>query len=146
MHRIVYRPDSTWFFLVDVVKLALGIFMGGLMLFFGHEALLAHRLEVAMSHVGTQQLYGSDAINATNAARNQVFAPPQPNQRPAEAISPATQALIDRNNRARQDRKQAAWEAFYQPHPTCKADPNAYGCANAYLAARKQFDSQYQDR
>lgn len=146
MHRIIYRPDSTWFFLVDVVKLALGIFMGGLMLFFGHEALLAHRLQVAMNQQGSQPFNGSDAASATNATRNQVLAPPQQAQRPGEANSPATQALIDRNNRARQDRKQAAWEAFYQPHPTCKADPNAYGCANAFLAARKQFDSQYQDR
>lgn len=86
MHRIVYRPDSTWFFLVDVVKLALGIFIGGTMLFFGYEALVAHRLEMA--------------TNAASAARSQAYAPPPSNQR-SEVVPPATQGLVDRNSRAR---------------------------------------------
>lgn len=87
MHRIIYRPDSTWFFLVDVVKLALGIFIGGMMLFFGYEALIAHRLEMA--------------ANAANAARNQLVAPPVQPSRAPEVAPPAIQGTSDRNSRSR---------------------------------------------
>lgn len=87
MHRIVYRPDSTWFFLVDVVKLALGIFIGGMMLFFGYEALVAHRLEMAS--------------NAASSARNQVPSPLSQSQRLPEVVPPATQGPLDRNSRSR---------------------------------------------
>jgi len=80
MHRIIYRPDSTWFFLVDVVKLALGIFLGGTMLFFGYEALISHRLEVASSNAAAQAIQ---------------------QQRPSSPPSLSVQPQQDRSNRAR---------------------------------------------
>ncbi len=83
MHRIIYRPDSTWFFLVDVVKLALGIFLGGTMLFFGYEALISHRLEVASN---------SAAAPVAPPLRNMLAAPP---------TSPSPQPLTERSNRSR---------------------------------------------
>ncbi|CAN7541346.1 hypothetical protein LJR118_003918 [Acidovorax sp. LjRoot118] len=80
MHRIIYRPDSTWFFLVDVVKLALGIFLGGIMLFFGYEALISHRLEVASSNAAAQSIQ---------------------QQRPAVVPQSSVQPQPDRTNRSR---------------------------------------------
>lgn len=80
MHRIIYRPDSTWFFLVDVVKLGLGIFLGGVMLFFGYEALTLHRLEVASSNAAAQSIQ---------------------QQRPGAVPQSPLQPQLDRTNRSR---------------------------------------------
>ncbi len=47
--------------------------------------------------------------------------------------------------RARAQRKEAAWAAFYQPSQACTLDPTTASCANEFISARKRFEAQYKD-
>ena len=104
MHRLLYRPDSNWFFIVGVVKIALGVFLGSMMSFFAYEALLEHRLQGAIKQFGAQHGFTSDQINAAAAVRNQVVVPSREAERSRESNAPAFQALQDRVQRERQQR------------------------------------------
>ena len=102
MHRLLYRPDSNWFFIVGVVKIALGVFLGCMMSFFAYEALLEHRLKGALAQIGAQ--HTSDAIKAAAAVRNQVVVPGREAERARDSNAPAFQGLQDRIQRERQQR------------------------------------------
>lgn len=104
MHRILYRPDSTWFFIVDVVKLSLGVFIGCMMAFFAHEALLEHRLKGALAQIGAQHGFTSEATNDAPAMRKPVVVPGREAERTRDSNAAAVQGLQDRIQRERQPR------------------------------------------
>jgi len=43
------------------------------------------------------------------------------------------------------ERKKQAWQRFYQRSPACQRDPTTVACANAHIAAMRQFELEYQD-
>jgi hypothetical protein len=104
VHRLLYRPDSSWFFIVGVVKIALGVFIGCMMSFFAYEALLEHRLKGALAQIGAQHGFTSDAINSATAVRNKVVVPGREAERTRESNAPASQGLENRIQRERQQR------------------------------------------
>ena len=65
MSRRPFQPDDedTGTFLVDVLKIALGVFFGGLAAAFTYEAILAYRAEEAIRKA-------SEEIKAQNARTN----------------------------------------------------------------------------
>lgn len=89
-----YASESTeGSFFVDVLKIAIGVFIGALLSVLAYEQMLEQA----------------------------------------------------RQERIRQERKNAAWERFYQPPDACKADSSMMPCVNAYMAAKKRFELQYRD-
>lgn len=146
MDRRLFQTEDEGSFLLDVFKIALGVFIGGLAAVFTYEAILAYRAEQALRKIEQQAKAQTDRANAEAAKRMQQAAREQQEaDQKAEQLRSA-RALAARLEAERQARRDAAWSKFYQPSPSCKMDSGTAACANEYMAARKRFDSQYVDR
>ena len=148
MSRRPFQPadEDTGTFLIDVFKIALGVFIGGLCAAFTYEAILAYRAEAALRKMSQQIKSETDRVNAETARqRQQAREAQEAAQQHAEQVRSA-EALAARLESERRQRKDAAWSKFYQPSLTCKADSGTASCANEYMAARKRFESLYVDR
>lgn len=144
--RRSFQTEDEGSFLLDVLKIALGVFIGSLAAVFTYEAIVAFRAEQAVRKVLQETKAQTDRINAEAAKRSQQEAQErQEAEQRAEQVRNA-RALAARLEAERQARRDAAWSKFYQPSPSCKMDSGTAACANEYMAARKRFDSQYVDR
>jgi|GEM_PF-6590557 len=54
-------------------------------------------------------------------------------------------AYLAEQEHKRIERKKQAWQRFYQRSPACQRDPTTVACANAHIAAMRQFEREYQD-
>lgn len=140
MARYMSDSDEGSFF-VDVIKIALGVFIGGLLAALAYEQILAWRMNQALKEVQAQTQRATDQIQRSQQRAEQQM------QRDREAKEQQRQQAFEeaRQERIRKDRKNAAWERFYQPQEACKVDPGTMPCANAYMAAKKQFELQYRE-
>lgn len=130
------REEGTFF--IDVIKIALGVFIGGLLAALAYEQVLAWRMAQALKEVQAQAQRSTEQIQRSQQRAEQ--------QRQRDSEAREQQALEHaRRERIRKERKSAAWERFYQPAEACKVDPGTMPCANAYMAAKKQFELQYRD-
>lgn len=41
--------------------------------------------------------------------------------------------------------REKAWLRFYRPSSICAADPTTVACANAFIRARREFESRYKN-
>jgi hypothetical protein len=139
------EPD----FLGDVFKIALGIALGGLILWMGAEYYMRYRLKQAatvLEGAANQIAAGIDeaqrrALEAQAARRRA-----QEEQARLEQIrrSAAVQAAANREmvRQRAEAAKAAAWAAFYQPSPECLAQTSVE-CGNAHIRARREFEQKY---
>lgn len=140
------ETDSDHSFTVDVLKIALGVFIGGLLAAFTYEGIQAWRLQ----HAAQQ---AAEAFKARQAQQDQVrweqerlrTDREQANEKQRQKAA-AAQADRIAADKAKAARKEAAWAQFYQPNVTCRADPSRGDCADAHIRARKVFEATYQDR
>lgn len=146
MHRRSFQTEDEGSFLLDVFKIALGVFIGSLAAVFTYEAIVSFRAEQAVRKALQETKAQADQMNAEAAKRSQQEAlERQEAEQRAEQVRNA-RALAARLEAERQARRDAAWSKFYQPSPSCKVDSGTTACANEYMAARKRFDGQYVDR
>lgn len=140
MARYMSDSDEGSFF-VDVIKIALGVFIGGLLAAFAYEQILAWRMNDALKEVQAQ------TQQATAQMKRSLELAEQQRRRDREAQDEQRRQALEhaRQERLRQERKNAAWERFYQPPEACKVDSATMPCVNAYMAAKKRFELQYRD-
>lgn len=129
------RYDVEQSFFSDVVKVALGVFIGAMLAAFAYELLLDWRMERAARQVAAELREQDQRRSAAAEKRRQQI------QRMQDM-----QVLAQRQERERKERKDRAWQAYFTPSPACRLDPLTTPCANAHLAARKRFDETYVDR
>ncbi|PIG08634.1 hypothetical protein [Comamonas sp. 26] len=144
------QSDST--FLADVLKIALGVFIGSLLAAFVYTKYMAWEMNRALGQVNTaltketQRMWSetNQSIQRTERATQQRTAAEQiEKDRISEQVR---QRQIAQQREAELDaRRQVAWERYYQPSAGCKADSSTMACANAFMAAKKRFLEQYQD-
>lgn len=148
MNRRPFQPadEDNGTFLVDVFKIALGVFIGGLAAAFTYEAILAHRAEEALRKASQEIKAQAARTNAEIAKHNQLNQQAKEEERQRAERLRAAQALENRLESERRQRREDAWARFHQPSPNCKLDSGTTACANEYMAARKRFESQYVDR
>lgn len=148
-----YRTEqSDGDFLTDVFKIALGVFIGGLLAAFVYTKYMAWEMNRALGQINTAVTKETQRMWADT---NQFV---QKNERAVQQRVAAEQVERDRiAEQARQrqiaqqqqaeldDRRQTAWGRYYQPSAACRADSSTMNCANAFMAAKKRFLEQYQD-
>lgn len=148
-----YRSEqSDGDFLTDVFKIALGVFVGGLLAAFVYTKYMAWEMNQALGQINTAVTKETQRMWSDT---NQFV---QKNERAVQQRVAAEQVEKDRiTEQARQrqiaqqqqaeldDRRQAAWERYYQPSAACKADSSTMICANAFMAAKRRFLEQYRD-
>ena len=132
-------PEGSFF--VDVLKIAIGVFIGALLSVLAYEQILAWRMNQALKEVQAQTQRAADQLQRSQQRAE------QQRQRDREIQEEQRQQALEqaRQARIRQERKNAAWERFYQPPDACKADSSTMPCVNAYMAAKKRFELQYRD-
>jgi hypothetical protein len=89
-------------------------------------------LFVTLSGIGPPKEFGRQADVRTNGA---------PEGRTLAAVGQAN--IVGGNEHS--DRKGAAWQRFYQPSETCRADPNrgSIACVNEYMRAKVEFEKRW---
>lgn len=146
MHRRSHPTESAGTFLLDILKIALGVFIGSLAAVFTYEAILALRTELAVRKVQQDIQAETERMKRDDASRREAEAQARDAaERDADQLRSA-KALAQRLEAERQARKAGAWSKFYQPSANCKADPGTTACANEHMVARKRFEDQYVDR
>lgn len=133
--------ESEWGFVWDVLKIALGVFIGCMIAVFTYENVLAWRAEQAAKQVMQKLKESEDKQKQAEQQRLQLQKEQQDKQR--------RQALERDWQRQQQalaaKRKEQAWEKFYQPSNTCREDSARVDCANAHIKTREAFEAQYRD-
>lgn len=137
------EKDSTFF--TDVLKIALGVFIGGLLAALAYTKIIALGVEYA----AREATAAMDKELKAMAEKNRQQAEAQRLQREAQENARAEharqQAAAQQEALARSARKEAAFKRFYQPSRLCEIDPVTVPCVDAYLAAKRRFDAQYKD-
>ena len=140
------EKDSDWGFVVDVLKIALGVWIGGVIAALTYESILAWRVQYA-AHQAAQALKVQQAKEdeawLERERQRQRRELNDEKQRQKAAAAHAERMAADK---ARAARKDAAWLQFYQPSATCRADPSRGDCADSHIRAKKVFEATYQDR
>lgn len=144
MERRGFQNDEGTF-LLDLVKLSLGVFIGALAALFAYEAINAWRLEQAARQLVQQAEQQGKAARVQAARQQQQELENQRRQEEQQKAITMADQLAQRLERERRARKDAAWNAFYQPSPACRADAVTAACANEHIAAKRRFDAQYVD-
>lgn len=145
MERRGFKNDEGTFFL-DLLKLSLGVFVGVLAALLAHEAINVWRLERAARQLVQQAEQQVKAARVQAARQQQQQLENQRRQEEQQKAITMADQLAQRFERERRARKEAAWNAFYQPSPACRADAVTAACANEHIAAKKRFEAQYADR
>jgi hypothetical protein len=124
------EPD----FFGDVLKVALGIFLGGVLLWAAAEyrarylaAQSLAQIESSASQLALANAQREIERRALVRERERVIREQQD-----AAVSAA----------AAERHKEAAWRAFYQPSAECVANTSVE-CGNAHIRARREFERQY---
>ena len=145
MQRRGFENDEGTF-LLDLFKIALGVFIGGLAAMFTYEAITAWRLEQAAKKITADLQRETQALQA----RERQQALQRDEARRDELARAAQQRAEDeamaREIRERRERKEAAWQRFFRPSEPCRMDSATLPCANEHMAARKRFEATYVDR
>ena len=144
------QSESTFF--VDVLKIALGVFIGSLMAAFVYTKYMAWEMEQTLGPVNAKLNREAKRMSEETSRLFQQ-AERERQQREATAqIERDAQIEFARQKRQQQQaeadrdaKRQAAWERYYQPSASCVADSSTMTCANAFMAAKKRFLEQYRD-
>lgn len=127
----------------EVLKIALGVFIGALAAAFTWEGIQAVRLEIAMEQAKMKMQEEIKISKARQAERDRAqYEEQQRNQREAEEARQRQIELAQIEIQRKRD-KEDAFKKFWQPTPSCKADPVQNECANSYIKAQTIFNSQY---
>ncbi|WP_150106965.1 hypothetical protein SR914_21185 [Comamonas testosteroni] len=139
-------------FLTDVFKIALGVFIGGLLAALAYGQIQEWQLERALAQSNAamkremQKVKDQEEKARRDAEQRRVQ---QEQQRLADeqaARDRAAQQAVQRQQEyERNARREAAWKRYYQPSALCNADPLTVPCVNAGMVARRNFDAQYRD-
>lgn len=118
-----------------VFAIALGVFIGGLGAAFAYERILIFRAELIATKV-------AEDLQAHEKARTEARAAQEAQRRAAQLQQRQAQLLADQEAKA----KALAWEQYFKPTPSCRADPVRQECANAHIRARNQFEDFWRNR
>lgn len=127
----------------DVLKIALGVFIGALAAAFAWEGIQTLRVKIALEQAAIEMRKAdADAQEQANRRAKAAYENQRRENLETERRIQESREREQLEILRRQD-KEAAFKKFYQPSPACQADPVQTVCANAYIKAKTVFESQY---
>ena len=139
-------------FFVDVLKIALGVFIGSLMAAFVYTKYMAWEMERALGPVNATLNREAKRMSEETSRMFQQSERERQQREAAAQIERDARIELAQQKRQQQQaeadrdaKRQAAWERYYQPSASCVADSSTMACANAFMAAKKRFLEQYRD-
>ena len=135
------EKESTCF--VDVLKIALGVFIGGLLAALAYTKYMAWEVEYSLRQATAEMQ--KQAKQRTELSRKQAEEERQRREAAAsERAAREGQRVADAAQRQQHEADmRAAWKQIYRPSPACQADQMTLTCANAHAAAHKRFMEIY---
>ena len=135
------EKESTFF--VDVLKIALGVFIGGLLAALAYTKYMAWEVEYSLRQATAEMQ--KQAKQQADRSRKQAEEDRQrreaaANERVARERQQAAGALQRKQHEADM---RAAWSQIYRPSAACQTDQMTLTCANAHAAAHKRFMEIY---
>lgn len=144
------QSDSS--FLTDVFKIALGVFIGGLLAALAYTKYMAWEMERSLGPALSSLNRETKRMGAETARQFQQLEQQRQQREAMQRIEQDQQAeqarqrqLLQQAEAERDARRQAAWERYYQASALCKVDSATAACANEFMAAKKRFLEQYRD-
>lgn len=139
-------------YFMDVLKIALGVFIGGLLAALAYTKIIAMGVERSTSTAtaSIQRELKKMGIEVDQPPREpapsfQISSPPTV-ERLAHTHSQKAESDIEIAKQAtlkHQERMREAWKKLYQPSDICRLDSSAMPCVNAHAAAHKRFMDLY---
>lgn len=127
----------------DILKIAIGVFIGALAAAFAWEGIQTVRLEIAAQKMKQEIQQAQRRARDQEREKAKAQADFERERRAEqERLEGQRQATISAGRQAEQDRE-AAWGRFFNPSAPCVADPVTMPCANEAAKARKLFEIQY---
>lgn len=126
--------ESTFF--TDVFKIALGVFIGGLLAALAYTKIIALGVEYAARSATASIQKELRLEGVRNSAAEQARAE-------SERQKAANIEREKRERLRREDELRVAWRQMYKPSAACQADPSTMPCVNAHAAAHKRFTEVY---
>jgi len=145
MQRRGFQSDEGTF-LADLCKIAVGVFIGGLAAMFAYEGITAWRLEQAAKRATAELQRQAQQLQIQQHQQAQQREDAVRQESARAAAERAANEDVARLIRERRERKEAAWQRFFQPSSACRIDSATLPCANEHMAARKRFEAGYVDR
>uniref|UniRef100_UPI0035B3FA4D hypothetical protein n=1 Tax=Hylemonella sp. TaxID=2066020 RepID=UPI0035B3FA4D len=137
----------------DVLKTALGVFIGALAAMLTWEGIQYVRLEKA-AYEARQEMARANAKMQADAKRRRELEQAE-RERQEEAMRGREQAIREREKadaearrlaQLREQDKADAWKNYFKPTAECISDPNTMECANAHIRAKTEFEAQYRHK
>jgi hypothetical protein len=128
----------------DVLKIATGVFLGGLAAIFAWEGIHVIALEVAareaakQMQAATQQAAEQSRLQAEATAKARAAADQA--ARTQQAQMQRQQADASAQAQAWKEARETAWKQFYQPSEACRVNWTGE-CANAFAKAKLDFQA-----
>jgi hypothetical protein len=132
------ETDTESDFFGEMMKIALGIFVGGLLLWAAIEYRARYELHQAAKAVETELAAQTERARQREAdrARRREFT------RQQEIATVERRAVAEREAYERERLKERAWKVFFQPSPKC-LNEWSIECGNEHIRARREFERNY---
>ena len=150
-------PESSFF--TDVLKIALGVFIGGLLAALAYTKIIAMGVEYAATQANAAmqrdlQKMKAQQEQARRAAEQQRIQQETQRQAMLAAVNAQAQQrqLEQEQNRlelekrmAFESRRDAAWKRSFKPSQLCQDDPLTAECIDARNISQRRFIAQYRE-
>jgi hypothetical protein len=128
----------------DVLKIAIGVFIGALAAAFTWEGIQTIRVEITLKRLADDAKRATQQMQATQQAQQATQQAMRDGQaRDQQERQKQAQEAAQLQQLRKQD-KEDAWKRFFKPTESCVRDAIQGDCANAYIRAKTMFESQYQ--
>lgn len=139
------EKESTFF--VDVFKIAMGVFIGGLLAALAYTKIISLGVEYAArdAMATLNKEANLQAAESRKAAALQSLQSEQKARQLAEAEKMVVRARQQHEQRQHEKEAQLRleWQKIYKQSAACQIDSTTMPCVNAYAAARNQFIDRF---
>lgn len=144
------EPESTFF--IDVFKIALGVFIGGLLAALAYTKIIALGVEQAAAEATASMQREMQKMKAQEEQeRARRAAELQRLQQGAQARAAEQAAQLEERRRQQEEqvafdkRREAAWKKSFKPTQLCQDDPLTTECIDTANISRRRFYAQYRE-
>lgn len=144
------EPESTFF--IDVFKIALGVFIGGLLAALAYTKIIALGVEQAAAEATASMQREMQKMKAQEEQeRARRAAELQRLQQGAQARAAEQAAQLEERRRQQEEqvafdkRREVAWKKSFKPTQLCQDDPLTTECIDTANISRRRFYAQYRE-
>ena len=135
------EKESTFF--TDVLKISIGVFIGGLLAALAYTKIMAIAAEYAAQKVlSSVEMSMKEQAEKTRKQVEMARLQAEHQRSQREAEDALRRANAEREREAKQEHE-AYMQKIYQPSAACQQDSTTMNCVNAYAAAHKIFLSKF---